>query len=62
MKIIGIILVAIGLIDLGGSYMEFDLWGGFIGIELPELLWRYSGYIEIAVGAFFFNMASDSKE
>jgi len=60
MKIIGIILVAIGLIDLGGSYMEFDLWGGFVGIELPELLWTYSGYIEIAIGIFFFNMSSDN--
>ena len=61
MKFLGIILIVIGLVDLGGSYMDFDLWGGFVGIELPELLWKYSGYIEIAIGGFLFNMASDSK-
>ncbi len=27
MKILGIIIIAIGLIDLIGSYFGFDLWG-----------------------------------
>ncbi len=63
MKIVGIILIVIGLIDLIGSYTGFDLWGGFIGIELPELLWTYSSYIEMIIGYFLFNMgAKDTEE
>jgi len=61
MKILGIIFIAIGLIDLGGSFTGFDLWGGFIGIELPDILWKYSAYIEIAIGYFLFKSGS-SKE
>lgn len=58
MKIIGIIIILIGVVDLGGSYFDFDLWGGFLGIELPELLWRYSSYIEIAIGLFIMSIGS----
>ena len=32
MKILGMIIIAFGLVDLIGSYMEFDLWGTFIGV------------------------------
>ena len=62
MKIAGIILIAIGLIDLIGSYMGFDLWGGFIGVELPELLWKYSSYIEIIIGYGLFSLGSKSGD
>lgn len=62
MKIIGIMLIAIGLVDLVGSYAEFDLWGGFLGVELPELLWQYSSYIEMLIGYGLYNMASSSRE
>lgn len=48
-KIIGILLIVFGLVDLIGSYASFDLWGS-IGIHLPDLLWKFSSYIEIAVG------------
>ena len=58
MKIVGIILIVIGLIDLVGSYMGFDLWGGFIGVELPDLLWQYSSYIEMIAGYLLFTVAS----
>ncbi len=60
-KIIGIIIILIGAVDLGGSYFDFDLWGGFLGIELPELLWRYSSYIEIALGLFIMSLGSSKK-
>jgi hypothetical protein len=51
-----------GLIDFGGSYAGFDLWGGFFGIQLPELLWKFSAYIEMIIGYFLFNMGSGSDE
>lgn len=54
MKIAGIFLIIIGLVDLIGSYSGFDLWGGFLNIQLPELLWRYSAYIELLAGYFLF--------
>lgn len=62
MKIIGIILIAIGLVDLVGSYAEFDLWGGFVGVELPELLWKYSSYIEMIIGYALYNIGTNSSE
>jgi len=62
MKIAGIILIAIGLIDLVGSYAGFDLWGGFLGVQLPELLWKFSSYIEIIAGYLLFNIGSKTEE
>lgn len=62
MKILGIILIAIGLIDLGGSYAGFDLWGGFLGIELPDLLWKISSYIELIAGYLLFKMGSSTDQ
>ncbi len=62
MKIVGIIIIAFGLADLIGSYTDFDLWGGFIGVDLPEVLWKYSSYIEIALGYFVMNMGSKDTE
>ncbi len=62
MKIIGIIVMAFGLVDLVGSYMEFDLWGGFIGVQLPDVIWSYSAYIEIAIGYMLFSMGSKDAD
>jgi len=62
MKILGIIIIAFGLVDLVGSYMEFDLWGGFIGVELPETLWQYSSFIEIGIGYFIMKFGSKTPE
>lgn len=62
MKIIGIILIAIGLIDFGGSYMGFDLWTDFFHVNLPEMVWRYTSYIELIVGFLLFNAGSKKSE
>lgn len=62
MKIIGILFVIFGLVDLVGSYAEFDLWGGFLGIQLPEIIWKFSAYIEIAIGAALFKFGSTEAE
>jgi len=58
LKIIGIVLILIGLVDLGGTYTEFDLWGGLIGVQLPEVIWKYSAYIEIGVGYLLVTLGS----
>lgn len=62
MKIAGILIIAIGLIDLIGSYAGFDLWGGFLGIQLPELLWKFSSYIEIAIGYGLIKLGTTEVE
>jgi len=61
MKILGILLIAIGLIDLIGSYVGFDFWGGFVGIMLPDVLWKYSSFIELGVGYFIINKVAKSE-
>ena len=61
-KIVGILLIVFGLVDLIGSFLEFDLWGT-IGIQLPEIVWRYSSYIEIVAGYVIMNLGgSDDDE
>lgn len=62
LKITGIIVIAIGLIDLVGSYAGFDLWGEFIGVQLPEFLWKFSSYIEMGLGYGIMTLGSKSTE
>jgi uncharacterized membrane protein YphA (DoxX/SURF4 family) len=62
MKIAGLILIVMGIVDFGGSWVGFDLWGGFFGIELPALVWQFSAYVEIAIGYFLLNAGSGSAE
>ena len=62
MKIVGIILIIVGVIDVGGSWLGFDFWAEFIGIELPAILWYVSGWVELGLGYFLFNLGSDTKE
>jgi len=61
LKIVGVLLVVFGAVDLIGSFTGFDLWG-VIGVALPEFLWKYSSYIEIAIGLLLFNLGSTKKE
>ena len=37
MKIVGILIILFGVVDLMGSFTGFDLWG-LIGIQLPDLV------------------------
>jgi hypothetical protein len=60
MKILGLLLIVFGIVDLVGSYAEFDLWG-VIGIELPSVIWSYSSFIEMGLGYFLFNLASNDS-
>lgn len=61
MKIVGILIILFGIVDLIGSFTGFDLWGT-IGIELPELIWRYSAYIEIAIGYGVMNFLGGNDQ
>lgn len=61
LKIIGALIFIVGIVDVGGSFMDFDLWGK-MGIQLPDILWKYSGYIELIIGGFLFNLGSGESE
>ncbi len=61
LKITGILVMAMGGVDLLGNLVGFDLWGGFLGINLPEIIWKYSAYIEIIAGYFIFSVGSPSS-
>ena len=61
LKIVGGLLIAFGLVDLIGSYTDFDVWTK-LGIELPTLLWQFSAYIEIGLGYFLIRLGSGGSE
>ena len=58
MKIIGGFLICFGLVDIGGSYAGLDVWTDWIGIDLPEIIWNFTGYAEIGLGYLFINLGS----
>lgn len=58
---IGALLCVFGVADLVGSYAGFDLWGGVIGVQLPEVVWKYSAYIELVAGYFIFKAGMSSS-
>jgi hypothetical protein len=49
MKILAFIFIAFGLADVGLSWVDIDVWGA-IGVTLPDAIWSYSGFIEMAIG------------
>jgi hypothetical protein len=53
MKYIGYALIAFGL-----SYSGTDLWGEVIGVQLPEVIWAYSGMIAAAIGYGIISFSS----
>lgn len=61
MKILGFFLIAFGLVDLIGSYADFDLWGGFLGIQLPDTVWQYSSFIEMGLGYALVSLSKKTK-
>lgn len=59
--VLGVALIIFGLVDLGGSYADFDLWGK-LGIQLPDVIWKYSSYIELALGFGLFSLGKNSED
>ena len=55
MAIIGALLFLFGLVDFLGVFVGFDVWSR-MGVELPELLWRFSAWIEMGIGGYLWNL------
>ena len=62
MKYIGAFLIMFGIVDFAGSWVGFDLWGGFLGIQLPDIVWQFSAYAELAIGYVLWQMGSKSDK
>ncbi|MEM7168032.1 MAG: hypothetical protein AAF581_21445, partial [Planctomycetota bacterium] len=58
LKVIGGLLIVFGGLDLIGSFAVFDVWTDWLGIALPEIIWRFSAYIELVIGFFLFRLGS----
>ncbi|MDB4499343.1 hypothetical protein N9213_02810 [Akkermansiaceae bacterium] len=62
LKIIGGLFIAFGLVDMIGSFTGLDVWGEWIGIELPEAIWSFTAYIEMGIGYFLLKLSSNDTE
>jgi hypothetical protein len=62
LKVIGGLLVVFGVVDLLGSFGSLDVWADWFGVELTGIVYSYSAYAEIAIGAFVFKMGSSGGE
>lgn len=62
MKIIGGLLIAFGLVDVIGSFAGLDVWGEWIGVNLPEAIWSFTAYIEMGLGYFLFRLGSKDAD
>ncbi len=54
LMIVGGFLVIFGLADFISSYAGTDLWGEVIGVQLPEIIWKFSAYAEMLIGYLLF--------
>ena len=61
MALLGLILIAFGITDFAMSWMGTDVWADWLGIELPDLLYRFSAIIEIAIGSQLLKMGDDAE-
>ncbi len=50
MVIFGIILVLLGITDVGMTYLGTDIWSQWFGIQVPEDIWPYTAYIAMGAG------------
>ncbi|HEB59769.1 MAG TPA: hypothetical protein ENJ01_11135 [Gammaproteobacteria bacterium] len=61
MKILGVLLILFGLTDFIGSYAGLDVWTDWFGIQLPEVIWRFSAWIEIGLGYLLLKAGSGNE-
>jgi len=60
-KIIGALLVAWGILDVGLSWIEIDLYQK-IGIALSDTIYPYTHWIAIIIGGGVFSLGKDTTD
>ena len=61
-KIIGGVFIAFGAVDLLGSFLGWDVWGQWIGVQLPEALWRFTAWIEMGIGVLIMRLGQGDTD
>jgi hypothetical protein len=61
MKIIGILLILLGVADFGLSYVGTDLYFE-VGIQLPEWLYQWTPMIAGGIGYAILSIAKPSEQ
>jgi hypothetical protein len=62
MKILGYILIVVGVVDFGGSFVGFDLWLEVFGINLTGILYQFSALIVGGIGYALVSVGSKETE
>jgi len=62
MKILGYILIVVGVVDFGGSFVGFDLWLEVFGINLTGILYQFSPLIVGGIGYALVSVGSKETE
>lgn len=60
-KYLGYALIEWGVLDFGLSYAGANVWMDWLGMELPEAIWRFSGKTAVAVGYGILKLAGGDK-
>ena len=61
-KILGGILIAWAVADFGLSYMGTDVWYDWLGIQLPEAIYRFSAIIVGGIGGTIWKFGDSSED
>ena len=61
MKIIGVILILLGIADFGLSWVGTDLYWE-IGINLPDWLYPWTAWIALGIGGAIFSIGKKEEE
>ena len=62
MKILGYILIAVAIVDFGGSWFGFDFWLEVFGINLTGILYQISALVVGAIGYALVHFGSQETE
>ncbi|MEE9314037.1 MAG: hypothetical protein V3V02_05245 [Rhizobiaceae bacterium] len=61
-KVIGGILVAWGIADIGGSWMDIDVWQDWLGISLSGIFYQFSGWASLLGGGMIWGLGSSDDD
>jgi len=62
MKILGYILIVVGIVDFGGSWVGFDFWREVFGINLTGILYQISAFVVGGIGYALVQAGSKKTE
>ena len=61
-KLIGILFIMWGILDISAGYFEVDVWKDWLGIELTGVVYQFIGLASIVLGVFIFRIGGSDEE